>query len=158
MSHEERRWMRHLSGELSEADTETLRQVASKDAPLADQLERYEDLWQRLEGPPESSVDTSFAHRVVSAARRAQNPPSWRQAPAWVRLGAAASLLLGVTLGSVAGAQDVRGEPVLDEAFIEDLIFASPDLADGYWNLLDEPHPWSESSEPDATTKTRSRP
>lgn len=158
MSHEERRWMRHLGGELSEAETEALRRAASKDPVLAERLGSYDDLWRRLEGPPEGSVDGAFSRQVVDAARRIQTPLTWRQAPAWVRLGAAASLLLGVTLGSVAGAVDANDRPALDAAALEDLVFASPGLADGYWALLDEPDPWGDAPDGESSPQPRPRP
>lgn len=153
MSYEERRWMRHLSSELSEAKTEALRQAASRDAALAEQLERCDNLWERLDGPPERPVDGAFSQRVVEAARRIGDPLTWRQAPTWVRLGAAASLLLGITLGSAVSAQDTRGGgPMLDESAVEDLVFASPGLADGYWTLLDEPQTWGDPADPDLSS------
>ena len=158
MSHEERRWMRHLGGELSEAETEALRRAASKDPALAERLESYDDLWQRLEGPPEKSVDGAFSRQVVDAARRIHAPLTWRQAPAWVRFGAAASLLLGMTLGSAAGVQEVEGGSMLDASAVEDLVFASPGLADGYWALLDEPEPWDAPADPQAVPNPSPRP
>lgn len=160
MKAENRRLIRYLQGTSQDEERRLFEEEMERDARLA---ERYRDvsvLWQQLEGPPSKPLANEASQKIVSAARdiasrRAETMRSlsWSQAPPWARLGAAAALVLGLTLGSVASARD-QLPMIVEESPVEDLIFVTPSLADSYWDLLDDPT-WLDSEHPDSEGESR---
>lgn len=140
MTPEDRRMMRYLHGELPEAERHRFRLELEQDVQLANRLRRFEILWQGLEGPPEQALEGQFTEEVLTAARRSRDlrhgPLRWSQAPTWARLGAAASLIVGLTLGSVASARQADG--ATPEPWADELLFITPGLADDEWFVFDE--------------------
>lgn len=135
---EERRWIRYLAGELAVEERRRLESRLRQDPTLARRFERYEEVWRQLEGPPSAEPETGMPTRVMAAARQRVEPLSWRRAPWWARVGAAAALVLGMTLGSVASAREgsrATAEPPILE---EEIWYLAPGPAADDWTFLQD--------------------
>ncbi len=110
MNHQdERRLIRLLHGELDADERDRLEGRLEHDAQLRRRLADLRSAWESLEEAPFAGVPPDFRDDVMAGARRLRdNDLSWSAAPAWVRLGATAALLLGVGLGVGVGE---RAEP-----------------------------------------------
>lgn len=151
MKIEERRLIRYLGNQVSEAERRRFEEELRQDADLARRHREFAALWGQLDGPPVSSLPEEFSRHIVSRAlQEATKDPlagslRWSQAPGWARLGATAALLMGLTVGSVAGARQnqpsVAGYSLgLESAVshpVEELDFLSPGLADSYWSFVE---------------------
>lgn len=135
----DRRWIRHLGGELEGEERRQLESQLRDDPQLARRYERFEALWRGLEGPPASAPEADFSLRVVAAAQRLVEPISWRRAPLWVRLGSVAALLCGMTLGSVVSAREGAALGLGHQGLEQDLRALAPGSTVDDWTLLASP-------------------
>ncbi|MFY9824941.1 MAG: hypothetical protein WAM82_26420 [Thermoanaerobaculia bacterium] len=134
--------MRLLQGELPPSEARELRARVWREPGLAEEYQRLERTWNRLEPPPAAPVPPGFTGRVMARVRseKAAGSLSWASAPAWVRATAAASLVAGALLGIGVG----RSWPAADtsptpEGAIAGLKVSSGEelsLAAGYWSLV----------------------
>ena len=92
--------VRRLHGQLRPDEARALDERLENDAALAARYRRLEALWGSLELPPTAEAPRGFSAQV---AARAQGASLWALAPNWVRGGAAAALVVGLTLGVGVG-------------------------------------------------------
>lgn len=142
----EQELMRLLHGELPPERARELRERLAADPELAGAYQRLERTWNGLDLPPASPAPAGFAGRVMAHARSLPKPTrslSWSAAPIWVRATAAAALIAGAALGAGVG----RSWPAADTAAtdsssattaVSSLSGSEYNLADGYWDVIDD--------------------
>ena len=123
-----------------EEQSERYRELARRleeDPQLRATFERWQRRWDELDLPPTGAAPLGFAARVVAQARhRAEGGLRWSSAPRWVRLAAAAALLVGTTGGVSLGLWQPGEESMGEEELAQ---WSEPvSLADDYWRILAE--------------------
>jgi len=134
-SDDQRQLMRLLHGELSAEETARWRQRLEVEPALAARYAELERLWSGLELPDPAPAGPQLAAAVRRRLEREANPSlvdMWRLAPAGNRLLAAAALVAGIGIGTLAG--------TVSEVQADDSLFAATQisLAESYWQVLEE--------------------
>jgi anti-sigma factor RsiW len=134
--------IRLLHGELPPGQARDLRERLRREPELAEAYSRLERTWDGLSLPPAAPVPTGFSGRVMAHAR-AQGQPgslSWTSAPAWVRAAAAAALIAGAAAGLGVGRSwpPAETKTALDSATVSSLSDSEYNLADGYWDAVED--------------------
>jgi anti-sigma factor RsiW len=142
--------IRLLHGELPPDEARELRERMRREPDLADAYGRLERTWSGLALPPAAPVPAGFAGRVMAHARSLPTPGplSWRAAPRWVRATAAAALVAGAALGVEAGRSWPAAEkPPEPTPAVSSLAGPEYNLAEGYWDVVDDDASSPEGSE-----------
>lgn len=138
--------IRLLHGELPPGRARELRVRLEREPELAEACARLEKTWNGLELPPPAPVPLGFAQRLTVRAREQDGAISWATAPGWVRAAAAAALATGIALGAGAGrwtasrapSIEVPGEEVSTAVPESSGLLFDDNLAESYWNALDD--------------------
>ena len=142
----EQELMRLLHGELPSERARELRERMRRDPELAAAYQRLERAWNGLDLPPAAPVPAGFSGRVMAHARSLPAPArglSWSSAPVWVRATAAAALIAGTALGVGVGrswpaAETAATDSSSPTAAVSSLSGSEYNLADGYWDVIEE--------------------
>ena len=137
--------MRLVTGEPGADEARHLERRLGEDPALRRRYERLRKSWDGLELPAPPPLPDTFRDGVVAAARRLEaSEIDWSGAPAWVRSGAAAALVVGLVAGLGAGHlaltpnENLRELVELDDLFAEELDSHSFSLAEAYWQDLEQ--------------------
>lgn len=149
----EQELIRLLHGELPPERTRELRERLAAEPELAGAYQRLERTWNGLDLPPAAPVPAGFSGRVMAHARSLPPPArglSWSAAPTWVRATAAAALIAGAALGVGVGrswpvSETAAAEPS-SAATVSSLSGSEYNLADGYWDVIEDATSTSTSS------------
>lgn len=148
--------MRLLHGELPPERARELRERLAAEPELAGVYQRLERTWNGLDLPPAAPVPAGFSGRVMAHARSLPKPTrslSWSAAPVWVRATAAAALIAGAALGVGAGRSWTASETAATEsaATISSISGSEYNLADGYWDVIEDATATNNSTTPGST-------
>lgn len=144
--------MRLLHGELPPERARELRERMAAEPELAGVYQRLERTWNGLDLPPAAPVPAGFSGRVMAHARSLPRPArglSWTAAPVWVRATAAAALIAGAALGVGVGRSWPASETASADsasATVSSLSGSEYNLADGYWDVIEDATSTSASS------------
>ncbi|MFL6233978.1 MAG: hypothetical protein ACJ76N_12660 [Thermoanaerobaculia bacterium] len=136
--------MRLLHGELPPERARELRERLAAEPELAGAYQRLERTWNGLDLPPAAPAPAGFSGRVMAHARSLPRPArglSWSAAPVWVRATAAAALIAGATLGAGVGRSWPASETASADsasATVSSLSGSEYNLADGYWDVIED--------------------
>lgn len=134
--------MRLLHGELPPERARELRERMAAEPELAGVYQRLERTWNGLDLPPAAPVPAGFSGRVMAHARSLPNGLSWSAAPTWVRATAAAALIAGAALGVGVGrswpVSETASADAAAAATVSSLSGSEYDLADGYWDVIED--------------------
>lgn len=141
----EQELMRLLHGELPPGRARELRARMAAEPELAGVYQRLERTWNGLDLPPAAPVPAGFCGRVMAHARGLPRPArglSWSAAPTWVRATAAAALIAGAALGVGVGrswpVSETASADAAAAATVSSLSGSEYDLADGYWDVIED--------------------
>ena len=140
----EQELIRLLHGELPPERARELRERLAAEPELAGVYQRLERTWNGLDLPPAAPVPAGFSGRVMAHARSLPRPTrslSWSAAPGWVRATAAAALIAGAALGVGAGRSWPASETASADsasATVSSLSGSEYNLADGYWDVIED--------------------
>lgn len=149
--------MRLLHGELPPERARELRERLAAEPELAGVYRRLERTWNGLDLPPAAPVPAGFSGRVMARARSLPKPTrglSWSAAPVWVRATAAAALIAGAALGVGAGRSWTTSETASTDsgaATVSSLSGSDYNLADGYWDVIEDATATNTSTAPGST-------
>ncbi|MFL6259271.1 MAG: anti-sigma factor family protein [Thermoanaerobaculia bacterium] len=136
--------MRLLHGELPPERARELRERLAAEPELAGAYQRLERTWNGLDLPPAAPVPAGLSGRVMAHARSLPRPArglSWSAAPVWVRATAAAALIAGAALGAGVGRSWPAAETASADsasATVSSLSGSEYNLADGYWDVIED--------------------
>ena len=135
--------MRLLHGELPPERARELRERLAAEPELAGAYQRLERTWNGLDLPPAAPVPAGFSGRVMAHARSLPNGLSWSAAPVWVRATAAAALIAGAALGAGVGrswpaSETASADSASAATAVSSLSGAEYNLADGYWDVIED--------------------
>jgi anti-sigma factor RsiW len=141
----EQELIRLLHGELPAERARELRERLAAEPELAGAYQRLERTWNGLDLPPAAPVPAGFSGRVMAHARSLPSPVrglSWSAAPVWVRATAAAALIAGAALGAGVGrswpASETASGDTSATAAVSSLSGSEYNLADGYWDVIED--------------------
>ncbi|MEM7349784.1 MAG: hypothetical protein AAF657_03190 [Acidobacteriota bacterium] len=129
---------RRQRAEMSIDEADRIEQRLRADDELQSSYEQLAGTWDGLQLPEPAATPPGFAQHVLQAARKIRDHElSWALAPTWARLGAAAALVAGLTVGVTFGGAITDSSPFEPEGIYADVDAVPLSLAEAYWLALE---------------------